>query len=90
MNKCLEVIRKACIIENESLSIRKRGKITPLLSIHIGQSLIDYAELSGQTDILSAGLMIFNSQVQNTAQFDLRSIAEIYAVIEKPTRIIRT
>lgn len=84
LDKCLEVIRKACIIENESLFLfEKEEKITPLLSIHIGQALIDYAELSGQTDILSAGLMIFNSQVQNTAQFDLRSIAEIYAVIEK-------
>jgi len=84
MDKCLEVIRKACSIENDSLYlIEKEEKLSPLLSIHIAHALITYAELSSQPDVLSTGFMLFNSQITNLGQFDLRSIAEIYAVIEK-------
>lgn len=84
IDTCLEVIRKACKIENELLYLyEKEEKISPLLSIHIGQALIDFASLTSQIDILSTAYLLFNTQVQNLAQFDIRSIAEIYTVIEK-------
>lgn len=84
IDTCLKVIRKACKTENDLLYLyEKDEKISPLLSIHIGQALIDFASFTSQTDILSTAYLLFNTQVQNLAQFDIRSIAEIYTVIEK-------
>lgn len=81
---CLEVIRKACVIENDALYIiEKEEKIPTLTTMSTAKTLIDYGNISSYSALVSTGYMLFNSQVQNTQSFETKRIAEIYAILEK-------
>ncbi len=83
VDTCVDVIRKACVFEDNKLILtEKEEKLTPVLSVHIAYALIEYGKLSAKQEIQAAGFMIFNSQIESIMQFDLRTIAELYAVIE--------
>lgn len=84
LGSCLDVIRKSCFLENDALFlIEKEEKLPALLTIQIAQTLIEHGLLVSNNDVVSAGYMLFSSQVQSINQTDIRFIADIYAVIEK-------
>ncbi len=83
MNTCIDVIRKACVIESDALFIMEKDeKLSLPASVHTAMALISYGSQISDQDIISTGMMLCSSQLLNIELLDLRLIAELYAAVE--------
>ncbi len=80
---CLDVLAAACSLNGTTLQLTENGTQVPLLQIaSAGTALIAYGKLTGTEAYTNSGYMIINSYINSTAGFDLRTMSELYPILE--------
>lgn len=80
--KALEVLEKACKLENDVLTISENGTFLSVLqAIEVGDALIRYGELVGNQNLVQSGKFLVSSYMAESSSFDFRTLGEIYPIL---------
>ncbi len=83
IEKCLSTIEENCVLTESSLSINdKDTPVSSLLALETGSVLINYGNMNGSQEHITAGYAITNTALTQGTP-DLMTISEVYPVIVK-------
>lgn len=79
---CVKKIEESCNLDNENLNIVENGTFLSVIQgTQIGDALLRYGTLSGNSDYMNAGRLLINSYLKDNISFDSRALAELYPLV---------
>lgn len=82
VQKCIDKIQLACILDNNVITLAENGTFLSVMnSILVGDALYRYGKISKNNDYISCGRLIINSCLKDNGSFDLKTLAELYPII---------
>ena len=82
MNDCINRIAKACVYDGNVLTISENDTFLSVIqAIETGIAVMRYGLTIGDDTLQRAGAVIVNSYLEESASFDLRTLANLYPLL---------
>lgn len=79
---CLNTVESNCHWQNPNLTLtEKTVPVSFIQTVDTGKVLIDYGELTGHSDYITAGRLLIHTAFTQNPNADLRTLAEIYPIL---------
>ena len=82
VDACIERITAACSYDNEILTISENDTFLSVLqAVETGIALLRYGQAIADQTYVKAGRVLVNSYIEESASFDLRTLASLYPLL---------
>lgn len=84
---CIKRIESMCALDDNIITISENGTFLSIIEASkVGSAILAYGRTENNITYQNAGRLIINSYLKNSSSFDLKTLSEIYPIIERNNR----